>query len=39
MNIREAISHKDVFRSAIRDPATFAAWEAFLSALFALPMS
>ena len=36
MNIREAINHKDVFASAIRDIGTFAAWLAFLSALFAL---
>jgi hypothetical protein len=39
MNIKEAIAHKDVFRGAIRDPSTFTAWQAFLSALFALPMS
>ncbi len=39
MNIKEALAHRDVFASAIRDPATFAAWLAFLSALFALPMS
>jgi hypothetical protein len=39
MNIREAFQHKDIFAPAIRKPATFATWMAFLSALFGLPMS
>jgi hypothetical protein len=39
LNIREAIARKEIFAEAIRDPATFAAWFAFLSALFGLDMT
>lgn len=39
MNILDALAHPEIFAPAIRDPKTFEAWMAFLSALFALPMS
>jgi hypothetical protein len=37
--ILEAISHPAVWRRWFRDPQTWAAWHAFLAALFGLPMS
>ena len=39
MNIRQALARQEIFASAIADPTTFAAWFAFLAALFGLPMS
>jgi len=38
MNILQAIDDAAVFRPLLRDPETWAAWRAFLAALFALPM-
>jgi hypothetical protein len=38
VNILEAIKRQDVLGAAIRDQSTFAAWLAFLAALFGLPM-
>ena len=38
MNIIEAIERREVLGAAIRDRGTFAAWLAFLCALFGLPM-
>ena len=39
MNILQAIANSKVFAPCFRDKATWAAWFAFLAALFALPMS
>ncbi len=39
MNIIQALDHPAVFAPLFRDKATWAAWRAFLCALFALPMS
>ncbi|CAN5888557.1 hypothetical protein BH23PLA1_BH23PLA1_44930 [soil metagenome] len=39
MNIVEAIDDPEVFGSNFRDPESWAAWRAFLAALFALPMT
>ena len=38
MNVLEAMADPKLFRPWFRDPATWAAWRAFLAALFALPM-
>ena len=37
--ITRAFDDANLFRSILREPATWAAWRAFLCALFALPMS
>lgn len=39
MNVLEAIDDPALFAPWFRDPATWAAWRAFLAALFGLPMS
>ena len=39
MNILEAVDDPNIFRRWFRNPATYAAWRAFLAALFGLPMS
>ena len=39
MNIVQSMRDPALFRPWFRDPATWAAWRAFLAALFALPMS
>src|SRR6266700_2821395 len=39
MDILRAIDDPNVFAGQFRDRATWAAWRAFLAALFALPMS
>ena len=39
MNILDAIADPKVFAPLFRDQSTWAAWRAFLAALFALPMS
>ena len=39
MNILQAIDDPDLFASGFADRATWAAWRAFLAALFGLPMS
>lgn len=39
MTITDALSDMKLFGSALRDPATWEAWRAFLCALFAMPMS
>ena len=39
MNIVQALDDPHVFRSVIRDRATWGAWRGFLTALFGLPMT
>ena len=39
LSILAAIADKKLFAPWFRDPATWAAWQAFLAALFALPMA
>jgi phage terminase large subunit-like protein len=39
MNLLEAMQDKNLFRPWFRDPATWAAWRAFVAALFALKMT
>ena len=39
MNLLDAMEDDNLFRRWFRDPATWAAWRAWLVALFALPMS
>jgi hypothetical protein len=39
MNLIEAIADRHLFAPWFRDPSTWAAWRAFLAALFALPMT
>lgn len=38
MNILDALDEPQVFAPLLRDPSTWAAWRAFLAALFGLPM-
>jgi len=39
VNIIAALDDPRLFRSALRDPATWTAWRSFLAALFAVPMT
>jgi hypothetical protein len=39
LSILAALDDLDLFRGVIRTPPTFAAWRAFLAALFGLPMT
>jgi hypothetical protein len=39
MNLLQAMKDKNLFARWFRDPETWAAWTAFIAALFALPMS
>jgi hypothetical protein len=39
MNLIEAMADRHLFASWFRDPSTWAAWRAFLAALFGLPMT
>jgi hypothetical protein len=39
ISILQALDDKHLFAGALRDKSTWAAWRAFLAALFGLPMS
>jgi hypothetical protein len=39
MTLLEAMADRHLFAPWFRDPATWAAWRAFIAALFALPMT
>ncbi len=39
LSVLQALDDKRLFAGALRDKSTWAAWRAFLAALFGLPMS